>query len=342
MVHQLISAYKLMEHCYHIPVPEISEDDLRKFHSLEYIEFIKKISNKINDCENDEFFENFGFNYDCPVIDDLLKTIILLASSSIAAAKAIINGQCHYVINWFGGWHHGFKDEASGYCYTNDIVFAILTFLENKYNKILYIDLDLHHGNGVEEAFCFTNKVLTFSLHKYEFGFFPGTGSIKEIGLGNRGKYYSINMPLENGISDTQYTYIFDTIIKKIMSKYQAQVIICQCGADTLSGDRMSSFNLTLSSYEHCLETLMSFNTPLMLLGGGGYNLANTSKLWTLLTSKVIGKKLEKIIPDHELFLYYGPDYELSITESLIPNNNNEQNIEEKLKIILQNIDQIL
>nr|XP_027197933.1 histone deacetylase 8-like isoform X1 [Dermatophagoides pteronyssinus] len=342
LVHQLIAAYNLLDHCYRIEVDKpLQENQLRKFHSIEFLDYVRKISANNSDELNDDDDENdFGINYDCPPFADLFKTIGYLAASSIAAANAIITKQFSIVLNWFGGWHHGHRDEASGFCYTNDIVFAILTFLENGFDKILYIDLDLHHGNGVEHAFAHTDKVFCLSFHKYEFGFFPDTGNIDDIGS-FRGKYHSINMTLRNGINDDQYIEIFDKIINKLIPKYKPQVIICQCGADGLSGDRMKSFNLTSRSYLHCIEKLLSINLPLIILGGGGYNYTNTAKLWTLITAKVLNQQLDSNIPDHNFFLYYGPDYDLSITESMLPNENDPKEYEEKLKIIFKNIEKI-
>ncbi|KAH9517090.1 Histone deacetylase 8 [Dermatophagoides farinae] len=341
LVHQLIGAYHLFDNCYRVQVDQpLDENQLRKFHSIEFLNYLRQISIDSDKMDDDDENDQFGLNYDCPPFSDMFKTIGYLAASSIAAANAIISGQCSIVLNWFGGWHHGHRDEASGFCYTNDIVFAILTFLENGFDKILYIDLDLHHGNGVEQAFVHTNKVLCLSLHKYEFGFFPDTGHINDIGL-FRGKYHSINMPLRNGINDDQYIEIFDKIINRLIPKYQPQVIICQCGADGLSGDRMKSFNLTSRTYLHCIEKLLEIRLPLLILGGGGYHHTNTAKLWTLITAKVFGQKLNPNIPDHEFFLYYGPDYDLSITESMLPNENDPQEYNEKLKIILANIEKI-
>lgn len=283
----------------------------------------------------------FGFSYDCPLIPHLHKTISYLAASSIATAKAIINKQCHVALNWFGGWHHGFKDEASGFCYTNDIVLMILTFLEHRFNRILYVDLDLHHGNAVEDAFSHTDKVVTFSIHKQEFGFFPGTGDIADTGTGVRGKYHSINMPLSDGVTDQQYSLVFQTIIEKLIPKYRPQVIICQCGGDTLSGDRMNSFNLTLQSYESCINKLLMFDIPIAFLGGGGYNAVNTAKLWTFITGIILGKTLDTNIPDHDLFLHYGPSYELTIEPSMRLNQNGPDSIQKKLETILTNIDKM-
>ena len=147
----------------------------------------------------------YGFEYDCPVILNLFDTVAYLAASSIYAARAIIENKCHYVINWFGGWHHAHRDEVSGFCYTNDVAFAILEFLKSNYKRILYIDLDLHHGDGVEDSFAHTNKVVALSFHKHETGFFPGTGQIEPSNSDERCRYSSLNIPFKNELVDEQF-----------------------------------------------------------------------------------------------------------------------------------------
>lgn len=126
-------------------------------------------------CLNESIIsEDFGIGYDCPAFPNIYETISHIAGSTLTAAKAIANAKCSIAINWFGGWHHSHQSEASGYCYVNDIVIAILYLLQKGFQKILYVDLDLHHGDAVENAFSHTSKVMTVSFHKYELGFFPG------------------------------------------------------------------------------------------------------------------------------------------------------------------------
>jgi histone deacetylase 1/2 len=118
-------------------------------------------------------------------------------------------GLCDIAINWAGGLHHAKKSEASGFCYVNDIVLGILELLRY-YARVLYIDIDVHHGDGVEEAFYTTDRVMTVSFHKYG-EFFPGTGELKDVGV-QKGKYYSVNVPLRDGIDDESYRTTFEPV----------------------------------------------------------------------------------------------------------------------------------
>lgn len=139
--------------------------------------FIQKVNEADeNDIASDDNLNNetFGIGYDCPAFPKIYETILEIAGSTLTAAKAITNLKYLTAINWFGGWHHAHQEEASGYCYVNDVVIAILFLLQSGFQKILYIDLDLHHGDGVENAFIHTSKVMTLSFHKYDVGFFPG------------------------------------------------------------------------------------------------------------------------------------------------------------------------
>lgn len=344
LVHELIKAYGLTKKCLLIESIAANESQLRSFHTEDYLNFMKHISKELLTQTEDDMCEEltndeFGIGYDCPPIAQLYELISQISGSSICAANAIITKKCEIAINWFGGWHHSHKDEASGYCYTNDIVFAVLHLLQNGFTKVLYIDLDLHHSDGVENAFAHTNKVLTLSFHKYETGFFPGTGDTTDVGFGSKGKYYSVNIPLKDGINDENYVNIFVKVLNKINSCYNSEVIICQCGADGLIGDPMNSFNLTIDGYYKCVQHIISFNKPLILLGGGGYHLLNTARLWTALTACALNEELNNDIPDHSFFLSYRPTYELHIEAGLRPDFNSKQYIEHILKKVFHNLD---
>lgn len=230
-------------------------------------------------------------------------------------------------INWSGGLHHAKKAEASGFCYVNDIVLAILELL--KYHaRVLYIDIDIHHGDGVEEAFYTTDRVMTVSFHKFG-DFFPGTGDIDDVGAG-RGKNYSINFPLQAGMDDASFVGIFKPTIQKIIDKYQPGAIVLQCGADSLTGDRLGCFNLTLKGHGECVQFVKGFQLPLLVLGGGGYNIRNVARCWTYETAVLLGLEdtLDNSIPYNDFFQYYAPDYNLHLTPSSMDNENSQKSLE--------------
>lgn len=129
----------------------------------------------------------------------------------------------------------------------NDINISILELL--KYHaRVLYIDIDIHHGDGVQEAFFLTDRVMTVSFHKYGNSFFPGTGDMFELGA-DYGRYYSVNVPLKEGITDSDYSYIFKAVIDDVLEFYRPTAVVLQCGADSLGGDRLGCFNLSIKGH---------------------------------------------------------------------------------------------
>lgn len=156
----------------------------------------------------------------------------------------------------------------------------------------MYIDIDIHHGDGVEEAFFTTDRVMTCSFHKYG-EYFPGTGDIRDIGL-NRGRNYSVNFPLRDGIDDWSYKNIFEPVIQRIIEWYRPGAIILQCGADSLAGDRLGCFNLSMLGHASCVSFVKSFNIPTLIVGGGGYTIRNVARAWTYETGVILGEQLDE------------------------------------------------
>ncbi|XP_052810380.1 histone deacetylase 8-like isoform X2 [Mya arenaria] len=266
MVAGLIEAYRLTNLLSVVEPRAATFEDLCSFHDTEYLDFLQRLSNQDDQEKYDDVAQQYGLSYDCPAHPGVYDYAAMVSGATMQAAQSLMNDTADVVINWFGGWHHGKKDAASGFCYTNDIVLGILK-LREKFSKILYVDLDLHHGDGVEDAFCSTNKVMTVSVHKHDVGFFPGTGSINDVGFG-KGRYHTVNIPLRDGIRDTEFSALVCRILVKVKEQYQPDVVVCQCGADGLAGDPMESFNLTPFALGKCLYTLLSWKLPLLLLGG--------------------------------------------------------------------------
>jgi len=219
-----------------------------------------------------------------------------------------------------------------------DIVLAILELL--KYHpRVLYIDIDIHHGDGVEEAFYCTDRVMTVSFHRYG-DFFPGTGNIKDVGAKN-GKYYSVNVPLEEGIDDASYERVFRPVMAKVMEVYQPSAVVLQCGADSLSGDRLGCFNLTLRGHAKCVEMMKGYNVPLLILGGGGYAIRNVARCWAFETSVLLEEEVSDEIPRNDYYDYYAPDYKLHLPPGTTENQNSTEGLEAIKVQILQQLSQI-
>lgn len=180
-----------------------------------------------------------------------------------------------------------------------DIVLGILELLRFK-QRVLYIDIDVHHGDGVEEAFYTTDRVMTVSFHKYG-EYFPGTGELRDIGVGH-GKYYSVNFPLRDGIDDKSYKGIFEPVIKSVMEWYRPEAVVLQCGGDSLSGDRLGCFNLSMKGHANCVSYVKGFGLPVLVLGGGGYTMRNVARTWAYETGLLVGEKMGPELPYNEYY----------------------------------------
>ncbi|XP_065207716.1 histone deacetylase 3 [Planococcus citri] len=285
-----------------------SSHDMLRFHSDEYIEFLQKVTpQNIQTFTKD--LSHFNVGDDCPVFEGLFEFCSMYTGASLEGATKLNNNCCDIAINWSGGLHHAKKSEASGFCYVNDIVIAILELL--KYHpRVLYIDIDVHHGDGVQEAFYLTDRVMTVSFHKFGGYFFPGTGDMYEIGA-ESGRYYSVNVPLKEGIDDTSYVQVFKPVIEYVMQFFQPTAIVLQCGADSLDNDRLGCFSLSTKGHGECVKFVRDLNVPLLAVGGGGYTLRNVARCWTYETSLLIDEDIDNRLPMNDYYAYFAPDFKL-------------------------------
>ncbi len=283
-------------------------NELAIFHDREYLSYLSKITPQNAQPEDPQYI-SYGFggeSNDCPVFDGLWNYVSLYSGASMSASWNLLNKQSDIAINWSGGLHHAKKNLASGFCYVNDIVIAIQLLL-TQHQRVLYIDIDVHHGDGVEQAFESTDRVFTLSYHKFGidkhgYPFFPGTGNINEMGPSdpaNRGKGHSLNIPIDDGIDDDQYKWLFKTVTGAVIEKYDPQAIVLQSGADSLGGDRLGRFNLNIKAHGFCIETVKQYQRPLLLIGGGGYTPRNVARTWCHETAVCVGAELHNDLPAH-------------------------------------------
>jgi histone deacetylase 1/2 len=310
---------------------------MTQFHSDEYVEFLRLITPD-NQHEHMRQLKRFNCAEDCPVFDGLFNFCQIYTGGSVGGAVRLNHKQTDTVINWAGGLHHAKKNEASGFCYVNDIVLAILELLK-VHQRVLYIDIDIHHGDGVEEAFYTTDRVMTVSFHK--FGeYFPGTGHLQDVGQ-HKGKYYSVNVPLKDGIDDESYNLLFKPIMAKVMEMYAPDAVVFQSGADSLTGDRLGCFNLSIRGHAECLKYMTTFQVPLLVLGGGGYTIRNVARCWTYETGCLLGHELEDKMPVNDYSEYFGPTHALQIQPSNMENQNTPEYLEGVRNRILENLSKI-
>ncbi|ODM95606.1 Histone deacetylase 3 [Orchesella cincta] len=330
ITHSLVLNYGLDKKMQVFRPYRASAHDMCRFHAEDYIEFLQRVTPQ-NIQGFTKSLSTFNVGEDCPVFDGLFDFCSMYTGASLEGAVKINNECCDIAINWSGGLHHAKKTEASGFCYVNDIVIAILEML--KYHpRVLYIDIDIHHGDGVQEAFYLTDRVMTVSFHKYGNYFFPG--DMYEIGA-ESGRYYSLNVPLKEGIDDQNYVQIFKPVIQSVMDFYRPSAIVLQCGADSLANDRLGCFSLSTRGHGECVKFVKELNVPLLVLGGGGYKVRNVARCWTYETSLLVDEAINNELPYTEYFEYFAPDFTLH--PELVTRQDNA-NTKQYLELIVKHV----
>jgi histone deacetylase 1/2 len=336
LAHSLIMQYNLYQKMEIYRAKPATRGEMTQFHTDDYIDFLQKVTpDNMDSYMREQGKYNVGD--DCPVFDGLFEFCGISAGGSMEGAARLNRQKCDIAINWAGGLHHAKKSEASGFCYVNDIVLGILELLRFM-KRVLYIDIDVHHGDGVEEAFYTTDRVMTVSFHKYG-EYFPGTGELRDVGIG-QGKNYSVNYPLRDGITDESYKSIFEPVIENVMKYYQPEAVVLQCGGDSLSGDRLGCFNLSMDGHANCVNYVKSFGLPTMVLGGGGYTMRNVARTWAFETGVLVGQEMERILPYNEYYAYYAPDFELNVRSSNMENSNSREYLEKITAAVIDNLRQ--
>jgi acetoin utilization protein AcuC len=258
---------------------------LEKFHTSRYLNALEKASEgKWNDV-----FLTMGIGTsDCPAFRGMYAHSILAAGATLTGANWILEGKADAAFNPHGGFHHAFPERAAGFCYINDSALGCMVLAEAG-KRVLYLDLDVHNGDGVAFAFRNRSDVMTISLHENPHILFPGTGFENDIGEGP-GKGYCVNIPLPVGTYDQAYFTAFKQVALPLMKSFQPDVIVMELGADALAGDPLAHLELTNNVYADILGRVLAFDRPILLLGGGGYNVDNTVRAWALAWSVLSGQ----------------------------------------------------
>ncbi len=313
---------------------EASEDDLLRFHSKNYIKMVKSLSKA-----GDGYYGRYGLGTgDCPVFPEMHESSCLIVGGTLEGTKRIMNNEVNQAFSLMAGLHHAFEEQAAGFCYYNDAVIAI-NYLQEEYGieRILYIDTDVHHGDGVLGAFYSSKNVLGVSIHESPQFLFPGTGLSDEIGRED-GLGYTINIPLFPGTWDDLYIELFEGIIPCIWKEYDPEFIIWQCGADGHFGDILGHLNLTTNLYNYLgrriseLSSDCSANGRLLLLGGGGYNPDSVARVWMATLAGISGVSLPEFSPTNWID-YCKNVYELDVSPKLNDDKLDPQKIERHILI---------
>ena len=257
---------------------------LKKFHTARYLHALQAAS---RGRWTPEALEMGIGTQDCPIFKGLYDYTVLATGGTLVGADLILSGKADIAFNPSGGYHHAHPERASGFCYINDVALGCMVLVEHG-KRVLYLDVDVHHGDGVAQAFYDRSEVMTISFHQNPKTLFPGTGFEDEIGAGP-GKGYCMNVPLPVGTYDEAYIKTFETIALPLIAAYKPDVFVFELGADALAGDPLAHLQLTNNVYVEIINHLLSFNKPILATGGGGYNVENTVRAWSLAWSIFCG-----------------------------------------------------
>ena len=280
----LLSASNLSE----VSPEPASDETLKKFHTPRYLHALKAASR--GDIDIDAFHMGIG-GPDCPVFKGVYKGAALAVGATLTGADLILKEKTAIAFNPSGGFHHAWPEKAAGFCYLNDNALACIILAEAK-KRVLYLDVDVHHGDGVQAAFYDRCDVMTISLHQSGNTIFPGSGFEDEIGTG-QGKGFSVNVPLPPGTYDKAYMHAYMEIVDPLIEKFNPDVIVFELGADTLSGDPLAHLSLTNNTYVKIINSILAYNKPILATGGGGYNPESTARAWALAWTVFSGEEAD-------------------------------------------------
>jgi acetoin utilization protein AcuC len=275
-------------------VAPIAADDrtLLTAHDQDYLDAVRQAS-------ADPTFAGYGLGTtDDPVFPGMFDASALVAGGSLVAARELIQGNCEHAVNIAGGLHHAMRGYASGFCVFNDVVVAIRELLASGAKKIAYVDIDAHHGDGVQAAFYDDARVLTISLHQDPRTLFPGTGMPTEIGKG-AAEGTAVNVALPPGTDDAGWLAAFGAVVPGAVRAFAPDVLVTQCGCDTHHEDPLTNLNLTVDGQRRAIARLHALAHEVtdgrwLAFGGGGYGLVRcVPRTWTHLLAEAAGRPID-------------------------------------------------
>ena len=269
-----------------------TDEELALFHTSQYIDVVRALSSGDTTIPAGRYGFGPGDN---PVFAGMFESERLKVGSALQAAELLVQGACDVAFSYSGGLHHGGPDFASGFCVFNDAAVAIHWLLRQGL-RVAYVDIDVHHGDGVQNAFSDSNQVLTISLHQDGRTLFPGTGFVHETGVG-AGAGHNINVPLPPYMDDKTYLWAFEQIVPPLLDRFQPDVVVTQLGVDTHYKDPLAQLALTTRGQAALFEALPDLAPRWLALGGGGYDIGVVPRAWALAFAVMSGQSLPDELP---------------------------------------------
>jgi len=302
--YDLIRACSILEN-EHVSIARPSaadEDTVALVHSREYIDAVRAPS----EGRSPKRPYAFGLGtIDNPITEGLYEATALITGASVLAADLVFDGTASVAFNPAGGLHHAHHAQAAGFCVFNDPAIAIAHLLHRAGDgvKVAYLDIDAHHGDGVQEAFYSRRDVLTISVHESGRYLFPGTGEIGEVGEGE-GEGFSVNLPLLPYTEDETYLEAFREAIIPILEAFAPDFIVTQLGVDTHFEDPLTHMCLTTRGYMSIIEEIAGRFPRWVAVGGGGYHITVVPRAWTLAFARMAEVTPPERIPESQAKRY--------------------------------------
>jgi acetoin utilization protein AcuC len=296
----LIEAYGLdrLPNVHRLDCRAATDDEIGFVHTAEFIEATKRAGHG-----EDGPWSRFGYGPgDNPIFSDMHEAGALVVGATLAAARGVMGGRSQHAFNPSGGLHHAMPDRAAGFCVYNDVAIAIAWLLRQGLERIAYVDVDVHHGDGVQEVFYSDPRVLTASIHQFDQWFFPGTGDRDETGVGD-GVGTAVNVPLPGGIGDERWLEGLRGEILPRVREFRPQILVSQLGADTHATDPLATLQLTTLAYREAARDLHELAHDVcdgrwLATGGGGYSLTAVPRAWTIYFAEMCGTEVPDELPE--------------------------------------------
>ncbi|MGC4042459.1 MAG: acetoin utilization protein AcuC [Armatimonas sp.] len=267
---------------------------LKRVHTGPYLDAVEHASRE----PGARYLRDFGLGPgDTPAFPDIWPSSRLYAGGSIDAAQLVTSGEFEIAFNVAGGLHHAHADRASGFCTFNDLALAVLALRDAGYQKVAYIDIDVHHGDGVQFLFWDDPDTLTISLHESPEWLFPRvSGYVSEVG-GEGAEGTAINIPFAPATGDAVWLDAFEAIVPEALSRFQPDALVLQTGADAHVGDPLAHLALSTQGWLKAFTRLLELGAdkPIVVTGGGGYNLETVRRLWSMATAACAGIRLDAL-----------------------------------------------
>ena len=295
LTHDLIRAHGLLD----LPTTCVVEsrpaglDEMLAFHDRGYLETLRQVDG--GEAGGDLFRYGLG-TADNPIFPGVYAWSALVAGASLQAMELVATGRADVAFSIAGGLHHAHRAKASGFCYVDDPA-VIIAHLVDRGLRVAYVDIDVHHGDGVQWAFYDTDRALTISLHESGLSLFPGTGFVEEAGKG-KGQGFSVNVPLAPDTDDEIFTWAFDQVVPPVLAAFAPDILVTQLGADTHRTDPLANLSLTTRGFAHTVRAFRAMGRPWIALGGGGYDVANVPRAWTLAWAIMNGMEPPPGVPE--------------------------------------------